>query len=715
MATITPYKRELPFIHRAWKTAVDHFTPYSMGIKLSSANGDNVVNGDHAPRAAKRRRITDDSPESAPRGAVGHLLSENPSDFEKALRVEILQITHIHSPSFRSHDFLNGTRSPSKKDISTFRIRCKLIICQYRDASDYRVLYCDSQICHLKVFRDPDDVCRRARVYLNAPFHVPAEKIYVTRDDDDGFNLADRYVINAELESAGDPNWPPVDLLPKEEARENIFSSSSSQQHFALTAQIVYNFEHHRTSAPVKIRKRAGDNTSLDLAMDMDIRWSACHTAGSTTRSEDEVTPPGIKVPYTNGALEPLTNGHVNGRVENHMNGHATDVQDVLMDEDEEHEEATTPSRSLRTRGKQQNYNLKLLSDKARGKERKERKRRKLADIGGEAGQVTWVLPHTGEVTLKDYQCIRCFAVHPSMSLLERHMKDHHPEFRSDFDLNSSRIWITVHGQETLRRSKSTLSEISGSEGHGSDFGEPESPQTTQRTLARSKFAQVPLPAKPKDTRQLVPSNKQPIFDRLSKALLEPGTLVDPPEIDDTWLSQKHREIIRDYSDVHQDEKEFISEWDAFVNRNCVTSEPHLQDVYLRFVESKASWLVASQSRTTEFAKHLAYLKARNSLAEATISEALNIMRHAASQRRPGQPEAIKTPSPRTEYRKSASGCAVCGQPVRGPATIICSNMDCDRPLYHTNCACQNAITPVDSVESCNWRCNSCVQAKEAA
>lgn len=165
------------------------------------------------------------------------------------------------------------------------------------------------------------------------------------------------------------------------------------------------------------------------------------------------------------------------------------------------------------------------------------------------------------------------------------------------------------------------------------------------------------------------------MYDRLSKALLEPGSLVDPPDIDDTWLVQKHRDIIRDYSDVHQDEKEYISEWDAYVNKECVTSEPHLQDVYLKFVQDKALWLVASQSRMTEFSKHLSYLKARNSLVESTIVKALAIMRQARSQKRPEQPETTKPPSPRTQYRKSASGCAVCGQPIRGPSTLICSNL----------------------------------------
>ncbi|KAI1101789.1 hypothetical protein F4804DRAFT_288584 [Jackrogersella minutella] len=686
MATVTPYKRELPFIHRAWKTAVDHLSPYSMGIKLSSTNGDTVVNDDHAPRATKRRRITEDSPESTPNGVMSHLLSEKDSDFEKALRVEVLQITHKDSSNFRSSNLLNGTGSPTKKDTPTIRVRCKLSIFRWRKpAKEIRVLYCDSQICNLKVFRDSDNVCRRARVYLNSPFHVPAEKIYVERDDNNGFDLADHYLVQAELESAGDPNWPPIDLLPKEETCDD---PTSQPQHWVLTSQVNYKFEKHRASAPVKLRKRAGSESSLDLTMDMDLRWSTFHSAGSTT--EVEVSPPDVKAPFASSALEPLTNGHVNGRMDNAANGPSRDDQDVFLEEDEDHEEAATPNRSLRTREKQ-NYNLKLLSDKARGKERKERKQRKLAGTRSQTEQITWVLPRSGEVVLKGFQCIRCFGVHSSMNELIRHTKAH-PEFKYDFDMSSSRIWVTQHGQETPRHSSSSILESTGSEGPDSDLGDNISPYPS-------------FPSLPKDTRQLVPNNKQPMFDRLSKALLEPGTFVDPPDIDDTWLVQKHRDIIRDYSDVHQDEKEFISEWDAYVNRECVTSEPHLQDVYLKFVQTKATWLAASQSRMTEFSKHLSYLKARNSLTESTIAEALAIMRQTRSQKRPEPPETVKPPSPRTEYRKSASGCAICGQPIRGPSTLICSNLDCDKPLYHVDCIRETAKMPVGSR---NWCCNGC-------
>lgn len=672
-----------------------------MGIKLSSANGDSVVSEDLPPRAAKRRRIIEETTEIVPISAADHLLSENPNDFEKALRVEVLQITHKDSSSFRSSNLLNGMGSPAKKDIPPIRIRCKLSIFRWRvvgnEIKEVRVLYCDSQICNFKVFRDADDTCRRARIYLNSPFHVPAEKICVERDDENGFELADSYLVQAELESAGDPRWPPADMLPKEHIRD---IPTNRPQDWVLTSQVVYRFEKSRTSTPVKIRKRVGAEMPLDLMMDMDLRWSSSHTTGSTTEVED--SPPEVKAPSSNGALEPLTNGHVNGRVDNLANGLPKDDQDVFMEEDEDHEEAATPSRSLRTREKQ-NYNLKLLSDKARGKERKERKKRKLADTRNQAGQVTWVLPNAGEVVLKNYSCIRCFAMHSSMDQLIKHIGDHN-EFKYDIDSKYSRIWIYQHGQGTPRRSMSSLDDAD-IEDQESDFGDDVSPQKAQRILTQPKPSLPSIQSKPKDTRQVVPNNKQPMYDRLSKALLEPGSIVDPPKIDDTWLAQKHRDIIRDYSDVHQDEKEYISEWDAYVNRECVTSEPHLQGVYLSFVKDKALWLSATQSRMTEFSKHLSYLKARNSLAESTIADALAIMRQARSQKRPEQPEITKPPSPRTEYRKSASGCAICGQPVRGPSTLICSNLDCEKPLYHTDCIRSDAKM---SVKERSWCCNGC-------
>ncbi|KAI0406369.1 hypothetical protein F4802DRAFT_559074 [Xylaria palmicola] len=709
MATISPYKRDsLPFIHRAWKTAVDHL-PYGMGIKLSTANGDTPVDVDQPSRPLKRRRVAEASPETA-RAVPGRLLSENPDDVEKTLRIEVLSITHMDNSNPRPTNLHYGNGSPEKKDIPVIKARCRVLVCEWSKPDVCRVLHCDSQICNFKVFRDSDDVCRTARIYLPTPFQIPSDTLVIERRDSSEFKLGDEYLIRIEIESAGDPKWPPMDLLPKQEGNETDFTDS---RHWILSSQIIHAFQKGRASGEVNIRKKKED-LPLGLVMDMDLRWSTRHPAASSAQYRDSAPPPHIITNHTNGVLEPLTNGHMNGRVDNspnNDNGKGENEMNGVVEDEEEHEEATTPSRSLRTREKQ-NYNLKLLSDKARGKERKEKKRRKLANLQRKGGGVTWFVPLIGEFTLETYHCIRCFSMHSSMHMLQRHLEDH-TDLMYEVDPARSYIRIYAPDEEALQSLNPTFHSFSSLEDQESDAEGDVSPQKLSKRLLqqRNKLSQ-PHPSKPPDNRRLVPYIKQPLYDHSSKARLEPGSLVDTPPIDDAWLAQKHRDIIRDYSDVHQDEKEYIIEWDAFVNKECVTSMPHLQDVYLRFVQEKASWLMASQNRMTEWAKHLSYLNTRSALAEKTITEVLTIMRQARSQPRPEQPEIPKAPSPRSTYRKSVAGCPVCGQPVRGAASLICSNLDCSNALYHVECIRPEAKQPV---ESRGWRCNKCHDEQKPA
>ncbi|KAI1129823.1 hypothetical protein F5Y10DRAFT_237340 [Nemania abortiva] len=703
MATVSPYKRDsFPFIHRAWKTAVE----YGMGIKLSTANGDAPTNGDHPPRPLKRRRVVEASPEAAREGP-GRCLPEIPDDVEKSLRIEVLSITRTESSNPRPVNMHYGNGSPDKRDIPVIKARCRVLICEWRP-DVCRVLHCDSQICNFKVFRDSDDVCRTARIYLPTPFQVPSGKLFIERQDEGGFSLGDEYLVRVEIESAGDPKWPPMDLLPKRQVND---VDSSDPRRWILSSQIIYAFEKGRASGDVKIQKKK-EELSLGLTMDMDLRWSTQHVAASSARLGDSAPPPDVKVNQTNGALEPLTNGHVNGRVDTASNDSrkAEIERNGAADDDEEHEEATTPSRSLRTREKQ-NYNIKLLSDKARGKELKEKKRRKLANLERKGGSVTWAVPLIGEFTLDSYHCVRCFATHSSMQLLQKHLENH-TDMMYKVDPVHAYVRIYAPDEEELRSVHPTFHSFSSLEDQESDAEGDISPQKLSKRLSqqRNKPSQPP-PTKPRDNRRLIPNIKQPLYDRLSKSRLEPGSLVDPPPVDDTWLVQKHRDIIRDYSDVHQDEKEYIFEWDAFVNRDCVTSSPHLQDVYIRFVQDKASWITASQNRMTEWAKHLSYLKSRNALADETIAEAIVIMRRSRSQRRPEQAEATKAPSPRSACRKSKAGCPVCGQPVRGAASLICSNLDCSNAMYHIECIRSEAKQPV---ESRIWRCNKCHEEHKA-
>ncbi|KAH7021539.1 uncharacterized protein B0I36DRAFT_394103 [Microdochium trichocladiopsis] len=697
MAATTPFKRDFPFLHRAWKTAVGHLSPYAPE-GIFTTNGEHGVtgNGDDAGhRPAKRRRLSQSSADRGLGDLVGKILPDEPCHFEKALRIEVLKITQrggpVLTPDSSTKDASAG--SPVKKDkvTTSVRCRCKLIICRAPRPEELRILYCDSQICNVKVPSDADGGRRMARIYLTKPFHIPAEKIYVLREDDDLFTLEDSYFISVELESAGDPNWPPQALLAKEQRDD----AKDAGKRWVLSAQTTYQFDKHRTTAPVKLRRKVGFEADAGLDLDIDLRWPTNH-AGAPLRARPVESPSEVKA-AASGALETLTSGQLNQSAETENIIRAGDGHEPPPDEDfDETGEAVTPTRALRQK-KKQIYNLKALSDKARGKGLKERKQQvKATESGLEAGRVTWVLPQLGQVTTADFGCIRCYATHPSQALLLQHTEDH-PEFKFRLDLSGKhgmRILISQHGQPTPEP-----------EDAESEPAREMTPRKQPKPRVSHQKQQRLLPVKPKDPRQLIPDNKQPLYNRVTKATLAPGALIEPPPVDDSWLMQKHRDVILDYSDVHAEEKEYICEWDAFVLKQRITSEPHLQNVYLSFIEEKASWLTSRQSRMIEFAKHLTYLKARNSLTQETIIKAFAMLRDAKADAEEVSSEEPKPASPRVEGRRSASGCGVCGQPVRGPSTLICDNEDCDRPFYHEDCIRSEAKMPVSSRR---WRCNGC-------
>jgi hypothetical protein len=444
MAATTPLKRESPFLQRVWKSVFDPFT---------SVNGDKPGSGDKIPRATKRRRITEDSLDPGANVAVPPLFRDPSESAERALRIEVLRIgRHESHHGHDANGLMNGNDSPVKKDnpIMVIRARCRLTILRYVPKVEMRALYCDSQTCELKVFRDPDGICRTARVYLQQPFQVAADKIYIERDDGQGFALADDYLIQTELESAGDPNWPPCDLLQGHEQ----WPSHTPPRQWVVSSRFVFRYPKSRMSTPVDLRKSAGDSVKTDLEMDTDLRWSILSANGHLARPSAESTPSMDRLSQSqlNGALESLTNGHINGRAESLLNGHASRDGHLGMDDEDGDGDgdAVTPSRSLRLRGKQ-TYNLKQLSDKARGKEFKERKKRKDAGRTTESGRVTWIVPQGARVVLEHWTCIACFSGHSSFEHLKAHVTQHtHLKFTLDHTPRGGwRIAVAPHGEET--------------------------------------------------------------------------------------------------------------------------------------------------------------------------------------------------------------------------------------------------------------------------
>lgn len=174
-----------------------------------------------------------------------------------------------------------------------------------------------------------------------------------------------------------------------------------------------------------------------------------------------------------------------------------------------------------------------------------------------------------------------------------------------------------------------------------------------------------------KDKQIVVPTIKQPLFDPLSKALIEPGSEIRPLVADDTWLIQKHCDTLQDFVDVDPAEKEYMKEWDSFILRKRISSDAYFARAFLQFVQEKGPWLAAKKSRLQEFGKHLSVLIARGSLKNDTIKGALALINEAKAQKRPCE---VPSQSPKDACYKSVGGCTICGLPVLGPSMLICSN-----------------------------------------
>lgn len=147
---------------------------------------------------------------------------------------------------------------------------------------------------------------------------------------------------------------------------------------------------------------------------------------------------------------------------------------------------------------------------------------------------------------------------------------------------------------------------------------------------------------------------------------------------DDSWLIQKHRDIVQDFCDVGATEKEYIKEWDAFIQRKRIVSEAFIGRAVVEFVNEKVSWLLESESRTREFGKHLTVLIARGleedciKLVQARLQEQ-RAAQEARAQKAPA-PEKAAAPEPSKERQRNSNGCAVCAKPVRGSGLLVCSS-----------------------------------------
>ncbi|CAI4211618.1 unnamed protein product [Parascedosporium putredinis] len=481
-----------------------------------------------------------------------------------------------------------------------------------------------------------------ARVYLEQPFFVPDQTLKIVREDG-SYDLADNYRLDVELTAADGKEWPPLDLtIPPER-------NSQGARRWVLLACLVDLFKRSRMSVDLYMHHNPEKGVMSSITVNV-----ADPNTGATNGTDAN----GVPTPDT------LVNGTSNSSV----NG-------FVRDGSEEPEGDTTPNRALRTRGNRV-YNLKLLSDKAQGKSKGGRRRKR------DDGQITYVLPND-QFSLDSYRCVAC----------------------GQFRVTHNYDWFPPSEEFHFTRSSRPLSLEEATD----PALEPQKSLKPLPAGAAIKRPALPKPPVKKPPKKIfVPQTKQPLYDSVSRARLEPGTELIPPQSDDRWWIQKHRDIISDFVDIELPEREYILAWDKFVLPKRLSSEIFVPRVLLEFLGAKAVWIVSSEQREEEFFKHLAYLQLRDVVDQPTLDEINLILQDARAARanKEGSAEDQEEDEPEEVWKREQPTCLICGSPPVGAiCTLVCSNAACGHH-FHLTCL-QDGIRRRPTEE--NWLCNSCV------
>lgn len=443
--------RGLPFLHRNWLKATNHWNA-EMGNKASSQSRDTdgfdrVADGNgRAQPPAKRRRIDNDNDNDYD----GFPLFENYASAQRALRIEVLKISHKDSPRVKN-GILNGLVAPNVRDVVQIKARCKLTIFGHKGGEQV-VLHVDSQVCGLRVFKNPAGPSPMARFSSIKPFHIPEEKICLERDDDSIFGLANSYSVLIELESAGDPNWPPADLVPVSD-EDTFYNRGLPSRQWVLTATIADVFSsRNRKSVRLRVKKKPHNDVVTNFLMDLDVRWLTPISSQRAVKEQTKDVLASIRVFDPNAPPAPLANGNLN--IANGISGVGVDgsngtrrepqlhgeggktVKGQVIDSlaeaaDELAEGELTPGRSRRTR-QDINYNVKQMWRNAVGQET--RKRRKLSDEQSQVDEhtITYLLPPE-QVQTEKFGCLLCGAENERLSQLRAHYLSH-PQYDFHFE-----------------------------------------------------------------------------------------------------------------------------------------------------------------------------------------------------------------------------------------------------------------------------------------
>lgn len=689
---------------------------------------------------------------------IDSFLPANPIDFNGALQIEVMGIERKYGDDEEMLEYQEAYDGPL--DIEC---RCTVMLF-YENKTESTVpqfegfseLYRHSRICTLRTTLTDDGGIKRELLMLR-PFYISAQELFVDRERSGPqgkmqpyCGWADKYQVHVVLKPKSfQKHWPPFDITPSSDSSivSDLVSTGKALKKDTFLfckMQKFLNPEYQNRATDLQICWGT-NRQKVPFGLRIQFKWSLPSLLSDfPTRTPQTESPHNLHLgnPATAVPTSPL----------------AVRGEDISAANSPANERAHRKRSNVPT-----TYNLKALSAQAQGKSprapRRIRSKSDLADCGisviyclGKADASEFGTRQ--QTTVTGLLCPFCTCEKGSLTDLLAHLQEEHTSFRFHLRGTLSKPRIFVELAKLITRSDPAFERfrtfqmgkpqtlfnlekyINGDpswarfrEGpqhhqwpehlrdrsHESSSSPYESrhssPNTSNDTDGMWECENHPTKL-PTRTRKVfyVPKleTDKHLYDSITKQVLKAGEEIpsSDDEKDEGWLHQKHRDIILDFSDVTEAEKDYIIKWNPFIMEAQLTSEKYLPEAVLRFAEENTDWFLKRKSRKAEFGKHMETFVMRGVMTQESFSQAVDILRQAE------KIEAEKgdvnmdneEANPISPVKQRGMLDCICGEHTQPPDRIICRGPHCKGRFFHRRCA-EESGRPIFGT----WFCDHCV------
>lgn len=638
------------------------------------------------------------------------VLFKQPLDFKRSLRVDIIGI----GPKLNEED----VRMAIKKSLIKIKVNMLVSIFGRKNDTEEFVERCRrSRLCTLEVTLKNGIISRdfdEPQSFIFLPHELYMNRKVKGDEFDYTYSFADRYSLQVILEPVGyQKSWPPVEV-PSAGDLENdtrdfavsraIDEKKASWTDVNLWAETKGLMTPGRQIQTPELKACFGPKRqTLNDVLNLKFLW-ALPSHLSAAAAKWVKAEPSVEVP--------------------------DELKDVPEASPRKSEALSVPpespahSRGQRSRQTVATYNLKALSAQAQGRSPRKRKPQENNSSTDSTGVTVSI--KIGGVEAEEYGVVReckvdglvcpfCRRHNKSVNLLTFHLQNEHhnwkfrlahspPQvqyvatlvksrpsdpsqtlnytkprtiFELDKYLSGDDTWVKKrcgpnhdNGLPQYLLEGGQESSLSSSS-RGSRFSSPNTSNDTDDMMdleSRLKTFSATLPVR-SEKRLYVPKTAKPLYDTITKRILQPGEELSnsDDEKEESWLIYKHRDIINDYSDLADEEKEYINLWNPFIMKEHLVSDEYLPDALQRFVLSNNKWLAASPKRIREFQKHCQSLKARDTVSHEVRRKCMIIIREAKTEL-----DAERQNNKGKEAEQRCNDDDVWKPTFRGPVTCIC-------------------------------------------